>query len=482
MSRTLPACWLALFICGSTIAAAQESTIPTRSNSAGISTRSVSEGISTRGVSEAAKSNCVCQHGQPLEAILREPAGLEFAADKRVTVGDIFDQLHRQHGFSIRFDVPTLSQLYGGVPPQEPRSIGIGRSDDASVTATGEKLPPAYNGPKPSADYPPPATAASHPASSRRTPEPVVRAQAPAGVAATAALPQSLPPTPASPSTPATSTEAPVQPLPPGTPPAVASESHCNKETGCEAPDNYQSLLELALKTEVDVRRTDLTAVSVATALRIALESMPCVDTCDDAAGLPITLTDASLFDYLVDGDGILITTRLAALAHKETRVYSVKHLKDCTSSQLATVIRQSVRPWSWRSRIDDIGDQLRASTAHVPPKALGSVLKAGFQAAADATGVSLASDQADDKSDAKSDAKKPAAEMSDAEQAEMLGNAVVNGLVTFAHTTLTALEIAHYADPPTGSIQTLPGKLIITQSQAAHREIADLLKQLGDE
>jgi hypothetical protein len=220
----------------------------------------------------------------------------------------------------------------------------------------------------------------------------------------------------------------------------------------------------------------------VATALRIALESMPCVDTCDDASGLPITLTHASLFDYLVDDDGILITTRLTALAHKETRVYSVKHLKDVSSAQLATVIRQSVRPWSWRSRIDEFGDQLRASTAHVPAKALGSVLKAGFQAAADATGVSLASDQADEKADSKSDAKKPAAEMSDAEEAEMLGNAAVNGLVTIAHTTLTALEIAHYADPPTGSIQTLPGKLIVTQSQAAHREIADLLKQLSDE
>jgi hypothetical protein len=63
-----------------------------------------------------------------------------------------------------------------------------------------------------------------------------------------------------------------------------------------------------------------------------------------------------------------------------------------------------------------------------------------------------------------------------------VLGDALVNGLVTFVHTTLTTLEIMHYADPPTGSIQTLPGKLIITQSQAAHREIAELLKQLAEE
>ncbi len=63
-----------------------------------------------------------------------------------------------------------------------------------------------------------------------------------------------------------------------------------------------------------------------------------------------------------------------------------------------------------------------------------------------------------------------------------MLGGAVVNGLVTFTHATLNALEIMHYGDPPTGSIQTLPGKLVITQSQAAHREIAELLRQLEEE
>ena len=236
-------------------------------------------------------------------------------------------------------------------------------------------------------------------------------------------------------------------------------------------------MLDQALKTEVDVRRVDLHNATVATVLRVALEALPVADIDEDTSGLPIRLTDASQFDYLVEDDGVLITTRLKAMTHKETRVYSIKQLKDCSATQLAIVVRQSVRPWSWRSRIDDLGDQLRAGTAHVPAKTLGSVLKAGYQIAADATGVSLASDQSEDKSDAKK-----SGELTESEEAAMLGNAVVNGVVALAHTTLTALEIAHYADPPTGSIQTLPGKLIITQSQAAHREIADLLKQLGDE
>ncbi len=491
MTRAFTFSWLALFVCSSTIAVAQESSPKP--------TRSVGEEVSSKSFDAAAAGYPIRQREHGLEAILHEPAGLEFPSGKPVAVGDILDQLHKQHGLSIRFDVPTLSALYGGAGPGPAQNIGIGRSDDGSLTATVGKKQPSNIGvgiPNPpdatsgSADGRASVAAApsengsahsanvSRPASSRRTPEPVVRAQSPTG-------PASLPPPIEAQTSTSTSANA---ALPPAYPPAATkpsaatSESHCDKQSSCQVPETFQSYLDQALMTEVDVRHVDLQSVSVATALRIALEALPATGLDDEASGLPITLTNASLFDYLVDDDGILITTRLTALAHKETRVYSVKHLKDITSAQLATVIRQSVRPWSWRSRIDEIGDQLRASTAHVPAKALGEVLKAGFQAAADATGVSLASDQADDKSEAKSDAKKPAAEMSDAEQAEMLGNAVVNGLVTFAHTTLTALEIAHYADPPTGSIQTLPGKLIITQSQAAHREIADLLKQLGDE
>jgi hypothetical protein len=74
------------------------------------------------------------------------------------------------------------------------------------------------------------------------------------------------------------------------------------------------------------------------------------------------------------------------------------------------------------------------------------------------------------------------AAQSSEASAATIGINALVNALVTFAHASLSAMEMVHYAEPPTGTIQTLPGKLIITQSQSAHREIADLLKQLEEE
>jgi hypothetical protein len=74
------------------------------------------------------------------------------------------------------------------------------------------------------------------------------------------------------------------------------------------------------------------------------------------------------------------------------------------------------------------------------------------------------------------------AAQSADANATALGINALVNALETFAHASLSAVEMVHFAEPPTGTIQTLPGKLIITQSQAAHREIADLLKQLEEE
>ena len=495
MKRSFHTCWILLFATSATIAAAQESS-PAPTRSVGDDAAYRASGV------ETSKHVCTCERSHGLEATLHEPAALEFASDKPVTVGDILDQLHRQHGLSIRFDVPTFSALYG---------VGLRTAHQdppLSATIAGETLhPPKYIAPGSAAATSPDSPATTRPISSRRTPEPVVRAQAPA---AAAAPPQPLEPqanhneTPTNPGAalkPASGADAPPAPeqpidrrirdllpqgaeagannekQPPAKPEPQLCPDHNRNEPDCEAPETFQSFLDQALRTEVDVRRVDLQSVSVATALRVALEALPAADIDEDASGLPIPLTDAALFDYLVENDGVLITTRLKALTHKETRVYSVKHLKDFSANQLATVIRQSVRPWSWRSRIDEMGDQLRAGTAHIPAKTLGSVLKAGYQMAADATGVSLATDQSEDKSDAKK-----SGEMSDGEQAAMLGNAVVNSVVTLAHTTLTALEIAHYADPPTGSIQTLPGKLIITQSQAAHREIADLLKQLGEE
>ena len=60
-------------------------------------------------------------------------------------------------------------------------------------------------------------------------------------------------------------------------------------------------------------------------------------------------------------------------------------------------------------------------------------------------------------------------------------GQLLAGGAVATVHSIVAALEIVHHGDPPTGVIESLPGILIITQSQAAHREIKELLDELGE-
>ena len=241
--------------------------------------------------------------------------------------------------------------------------------------------------------------------------------------------------------------------------------------------------MQEAGKIEVSVATIDGQSITVATALRLALDGFPNIDA-DDSAGMPLAMTNATLLDFLVEDDGILITTRLKALTYKETRVYSIKNLKNANPTELSKVICQSIRPWSWRSRIDELGEQLKSGMSNIPPSMLSSLMKSGMELATEETGIAVDASETTDaaKPESPKTDEKKAGPSEEAQEAAMLGTAVASSLVTLAHASLTTLEVVHYADPPTGSIRVLPGKLIITQSQAAHREIAELLKQLSDE
>jgi hypothetical protein len=239
------------------------------------------------------------------------------------------------------------------------------------------------------------------------------------------------------------------------------------------------------LETPVDLSTIDLASVSIATVLRHAFDAVPVSLWEDDFAGLPIEPTDAWHLDYVVEDDGLLVTTRLNALTRKETHVYAVKHLKDFTPDELAKVIRQSVRPWSWRSQINELGEQLKQAAAHVSPETVSSLMKSGVQLTTCAVPVQATKvSDATDAPECKACDAKPAAETGSSDTAQFTEDAstVIDVLTAFAQAAVSAVEIVHYADPPTGTIQTLPGKLVITQSQAAHREIAELLKELGEE
>jgi len=240
------------------------------------------------------------------------------------------------------------------------------------------------------------------------------------------------------------------------------------------------------LDTPVEFQTVDLENVSVATVLRHALDAVPTAGFLDeDLACLPIEPTKAWHLDYVVEDDGLVITTRLNAMTQKETRVYSVKHLKEFTPEQLSKVIRSSIRPWSWRSQNNELGEQLKLAAGHISPETVSSLMKSGVQLTSCALPVQAAKiSDANDAPECKTCDATPAAEVGSADAAQLTeaASTVIDVLTAFAQAAVSAVEMVHNADPPTGTIQTLPGKLVITQSQAAHREIAELLKELGED
>ncbi len=410
-----------------------------------------------------------------IEAMLAEPAELNLGSRPTVTVGELLRQLHERHHLSIRYDIPSLTALYGldATHPSVDKSTMPYASWLPGSLSLMECLAPVAIVPSNSTAYP---------------------------VAATNAPPVTLPPD----LKPAPTTESKAPPLPTSGAPIVAAPA-CPT---CPAPvvttpvpqeksASPQDFVTALAGVEVPIATVNARALSVATALRLALDAAPQTDA-SDSGGMPLPLTNAALLDFVVEDDGVLITTRLKALTYKETRVYTVKNLKDVSPDELAIVIRQSIRPWSWRSRIDELGNKLKTGLDSTPPDTFAALAKSGIKLASAETGIEMdSSDEitpkssragksdlhADDKSEpAKTHPAEASKDDDEMRQAAMLGRALVDTLVTAAHFSLNALEVMHYADPPTGSIQVLPGRLVITQSQAAHREIADLLKQLSEE
>lgn len=462
-----------------------------------------------------------------LETLLQAPAKLDFDGRHRITVREILDKLHEHHRLSLRFDSPTLAALleksqgsssyHSGQVASGLGSLPLGLITTYSSTpvscapvgvyptAPVYAVPalPAVTLPDPSysnrpvvqvsvAGEPPvdaeqvrPQTApvaeapTLQPSSDEQLREEMLKARSKMRKQqiqqAAAQLPQAneLPKAAAAP---ADATPAPVAALAPAgvvpadddpsIPPAKA-EPQASPATG----NSLQETIDELLESEVDVQTLDLSSVSIATILRHALDAVPTTNG-DDFAGMPILVTNASLLDYLIEDDGLLITSRMKALSKRETRVYSLKQLSGIPPEQLAKTIRQSIRPWSWRSQINDLGDQLKGTP--LPAETMTSLLKSGVQLISAEAGVEVTPSEEPEV--------KPTNSASDAKQMEMLGGAVTNGLVTLAHSTLLVMEMMHYAEPPTATIQTLGNKLIVTQSQAAHREIAELLKQLSDE
>jgi len=247
--------------------------------------------------------------------------------------------------------------------------------------------------------------------------------------------------------------------------------------SGEEEGSGANGVLGSLTMVRIDVRTMNLESTSIGTMLNQLLGSIPVSE--GEGMGLPIPATNAMTLDYIVEEDGILITTRMQALTRKETRVYSVKNLKDCPPDQLAKLIRKTIRPYSWRAQFDDFGDKLKG--VELPTEAVSSLIQAGA-AMAELENVTITTTEGG--AAPVTPPVVPATPAGDlkGKKLEAAGNALANIFVALTHAGLLTVEMLHYGDPPTATIEVLPGKIVVTQSQSAHREIAELLEELSRE
>jgi hypothetical protein len=420
------------------------------------------------------------QRKAAIEKQLDQPLKWDLADREQVTLSELVEFVHEKHGLKIRWDAASLALFQGEQAPlagllaiptsQQPTYYPSYPAPEASdPLAAPHSLPPSAapdpsspetrkpkatsENPQPAAPKPSDAPSASYPATSPYPPSPA----APSNVAA-------APP----PSSPATG--QPYAAPPPGTiaqPYAGApgvGEPEANRATTTSAEDLIASCGE----APIALSAVSLEQATVREGLQQLLDALPTTAGAAFSIGIPIT-TRALNLDLLVDENSVVITTQLRANAAKETRVYRLGPLSEAPPETLVRVITHSVRPWSWRSQVHEIADQLASRWPNTPlplPKVEINMSE----------GVKLASSEG--AGEPQPTAAFPGASE---ETVAATGQLLAGGAVAAVDTVVAALEIIHHGDPPTGVIEVLPGMLVITQSQGAHREIEELLSALRE-
>jgi RNA polymerase sigma factor (sigma-70 family) len=177
----------------------------------------------------------------------------------------------------------------------------------------------------------------------------------------------------------------------------------------------HRSLEQAGVGADEEVT-LEIVGVTLRSALSIILKDV------GSRTGVPL--------DYVIEDQVLYIVTRTEADAMHDTRVYPLQGLPEaCTPEELARVIRNTIQPGSWRPGSAETVSGFMGGAYGSMPGGLGGV------------GMS------------------PPGGMSP-EGSAMGGPGGAGG-------------------GGTASIEPLPGCLVITQSQRAHREIADLLRQL---
>lgn len=235
------------------------------------------------------------------------------------------------------------------------------------------------------------------------------------------------------------------------------------------AEDQIARILEMPISTNI----VALEQVSVEEGLRQLLAAVSPVGAMH-LAGIGIPMTTRGLtFDLLVTGHSVMITTTLRAHSTKETRVYRLDPAATVSGEDLVRVITHTVRPWSWRGHSTEIAERL---ASRWPKESLHSPLVQWAQSMTfPVTQPGIGSWELNPAGDPET--KRITVSTDDGIAA--LGQLLAGGADAVVHSLVAALEIVHHGDPPTGVIEAIPGFLVITQSQAAHREIRQLLDQI---
>lgn len=443
---------------------------------------------------------------------LQTPANLTIDADESITLGGLLERIQKQHGLPVRVDLAhvlpmtamaqmttvkrTPQRSHKGVV-KAPSAIGV-LPFGVYQTYSAEPVPPVYY---PAATPPisavPYALPAAAPATYAPDHDPSIPSAEPLPAPLQARKPTVEPDDDAA-EPPVSAIKAKVIEEPKATPegfipPAEKEDAKSEESEPNNAADAIQQMLTQMMESPVNPAVINQPEATVEDILRQAFDrSFPLQAFINASVGEEIPMltsfTRATEWDLLIQDDGILLTTRLNANLHKETRVYSIKALEksaDLKAEDVARVLTRTVRPWSWKKNFPD---HTAATKSAAEPK---RTVKSGSKVSIPKIDLSMLSLLLSSTSplpkhiqlasdDESSITITPSTSSENVElteeQLELLGR-VWDGLF---QGTVSSIQVIYHGEPPTGVIEVLPGMLIISQSQGAHREIADFLEQLS--
>lgn len=451
---------------------------------------------------------------------LQSPADITLDDETTpLTFGELLKRIHQQHGLPVRIDLAHVLPM-ASMAEMTTARLTPPRSSNATVRSvtplalpsigfiqTYSSQPPTYYSDP--VTVPPAAVPMYSPVpqpSSAFVPVSPYAAPPVSAAPYSANKPETPPVVPDGESTPPVSaiqaeivTESPAGNPAPLTPPMIKEQAATTTEEKTEphkASRLIQAMLTEMMSTPVDAAVVQQPGATVEDVLRQAFDrSFPLQALINASLSeefpMLTSLSRATEWELLIQDDGVLLTTKLNANLQKETRVYSVRDLEKTAglkAEDVARVLTRTVRPWSWKKNFPDAiaaakpktetKQSVKTGKPITLPKIDLSFLSLLFSHRSPLPNhIRLASDDTSTlpMTVTSSDESSENVELTE-EQLAMLGQAW-EGLVSVA---VSSIQVIYHADPPTAVVEVLPGILVISQSQGAHREIADLLEQLS--